>query len=337
MKAKPGLVFFSALLLALSARGQLQVNGYLSFEYENGERQSEFPDGTFENVKAGLFFSGKTARIFDYNLEVRYKTETRVEIEEAWVGIQPSAAFHLKLGFYLVPFGKYNTVGRPYQTRFIETPLPQAHLYPESWRDIGILAEGRTRYLSYSVYMGNGLREGMDLQDGQQVKDNNKDKGTGGRIGIFLSQGFEAGFSYYRGKYDSANTRGLSLWGADLSWQTDSFLILYEYGKADLDNPSGYSQGKAEGHYILFSLNLGEFSPWGSYQKFDYEDPFHGLGFVEGVSAGSGISYNLSRWTIGLVYFASSNVLLKVEYDFNSEGKINLSNDVLFAQVALNF
>jgi len=337
MKTKPVLVCLAALLLALPARGQVQVNGYLSFQYENGQRQSEFPEGTFNKVRAGLFFSGKTARIFDYNLEVRYKTETRVEIEEAWVGIHPSAAFHLKLGFYLVPFGKYNTVNRPYQTRFIETPLPQAHLYPESWKDIGILAEGKTRYLNYSIYLGNGLREGIDLQDGQQVKDNNKNKGTGGRIGIFLSQSFEAGFSYYRGKYDSANTRGLSLWGADLSWQTDSFFVLYEYSKADLDNPPGFSQGEAKGHYVLFSLDIADFSVWGSYQTFAYTDPFHGLGFVEGMSPGSGIYYDLNRWAIGLVYSASSSVLIKVEYDFNSEGKINLDDDVFFAQVALHF
>ncbi len=337
MKAKPVFVFLATLLLVLSARGQLQVNGYLSFEYENGETQSEFPDGTFEKVRAGLFFSGKTGRIFDYNLEVQFKTETRVEIEEAWVGIRPSAAFHLKLGFYLVPFGKYNTSNRPYQTRFIETPLPQAYLYPESWRDIGLLAEGRTGFLHYAAYVGNGLREGADLQAGQQVKDNNGDMAGGGRIGLFLSQSFEVGFSYYRGKYDNANKRNLSLQGADVSWETDSFLVLYEYSKADLDNPPGYSQGEAEGHYVLFSLDLGDFSPWGSFQTFDYSDPFHGLGFVEGMSAGSGISYDRSRWAIGLVFFASANVLIKVEYDFNGKGKVNLNNDVLFAQVALHF
>jgi hypothetical protein len=337
MKAKPVLVYLAVLLLALSARGQLQVNGYLSFEYEKGERQSEFPDGTFDKVRAGLFFTGKTAKIFDYDLEVRFKTETQVEIEEAWVGIYPSPAFHLKLGFYLVPFGRYNTSSRPYQTRFIKTPLPQAYLYPASWRDIGIQAEGKSKYLRYAAYLGNGLREGADLQAGQQVKDNNKNKAVGGRIGILLSPSFEVGFSYYRGKYDSASERDLSLQGADVSWETDSFLLLYEYSKADFDNPPGYSRGKAEGHYVLLSLRWEDFSLWGSYQTLDYTDPFHGPGFVEGVDAGSGISFDVSRWAVGLVYFAAANVLIKVEYDFNNEGKINLANDVFFAQVTLHF
>jgi len=337
MKTKPVLVLFVTLLVALPARAQLQVNGYLSFEYENGQRQSEFPDGTFENVRAGLFFSGTTAKRFDYNLEVRYKSETRVEIEEAWAGITASEAFHVKLGLYLVPFGKYNTANRPYQTRFIKTPLAQAYVYPESWRDIGILAEGRTKYLRYAAYIGNGLREGADLQAGQQYKDNNKNKAVGGRMGILLSQSFEAGFSYYRGQYDSANTRTLALKGADVSWETDSFLLLYEYSKADLDNPSGYSRGKAEGHFGLLALSWEDVSLWGSYQKLDYTDPFHGSGFVEGMSPGSGISYEQSRWAVGLVYFASANILIKLEYDFNSDGQTNLENDVFYAQVALHF
>jgi hypothetical protein len=337
MKLKPVLVFLAILLLAMSARGQLQVSGYLSFEYEKGQQQSDFPNGTFEKVRAGLFFSGRTAKIFDYNLEVRYKSETRMEIEEAWVGIRPSDAFHVKLGFYLVPFGKYNAANRPYQTRFIETPLAQAHLYPESWRDIGILVEGRIGFLNYSDYLGNGLREGTDLQAGQQVKDNNKDKSLGGRIGLFLSRSFEVGFSYYRGKYDNDNTRSLSLLSTDLSWETDSFLVLYEYNKADLDNPPEYSQGKADGHYVLLSVDLGDYSAWASYQTFNYADLYHGLGFVEGVSPGSGISEDQSRWAIGLVYSASTNVLIKFEYDFNREGKIDLDNDVFYAQVALHF
>jgi hypothetical protein len=337
MKIRAAIVFLGIMLTALSARAQLVVNGYLSFEYEKGQRDSDFPKGTFDKVRAGLFFSGRLARIFDYNLEVQYKSETRVEIEEAWVGIQPSAAFHLKLGFYLVPFGKYNTANRPYQTRFIKTPLAQAFLYPESWKDIGILVEGRSGFFNYAAYLGNGLREAQDLAGGQQFKDNNKDKGKGGRVGFFLSQAFEVGLSYYRGKYDDANSRNLSLFGTDVNWETDSILIRYEYNKAVADNPAGYSQGKANGHYVLLSIRWGDFSPWASYQKLTYADLYHGPGFVAGVSPGSGISYDLSRWAIGLVYSASAGVLIKVEYDFNKEGPIDLENNVLCAQVALHF
>ncbi len=337
MNLKRVLVLLATLFLALSAWGQLQVNGYLSSEYAKGQRDSDFPKGTFDNVSAGLFFFGKAGNTFDYDLELRFLTVKQVEIEEAWVGIGSSPTFHLKVGFYLVPFGKYNTSSRPYQTRFIETPLPQAYLFPESWRDIGLLAEGRSSFLSYSVYLGNGLREAASLQSGQQFSDNNKDKGTGGRIGLFLTRSFETGFSYYRSKYDEANSRNLSLFGADLTWDSDPVYVIYEYTRADIDNPADFAKGAARGHYVLFALKLADFSAWGSYQSLDYTDPYHGEGFVEGESAGSGISYDLSRWAAGLTYYASSSLWLKLEYDFNSEGQVSLKNDVFFAQMALRF
>ena len=337
MKTKTTFIVLAILLLALSARAQLVINGYLSAEYEKGQQQSDFPQGTFGQALAGLMFSGRAGKVFDFNLEVRYKSETRAEIEEAWVGINSSPAFQLKLGLYLVPFGKYNTSNRPYQTPFIQMPLAQARLYPESWRDIGLLAAGKSGSFSYSAYLGNGLREGEDLQAGQQFKDNNKNKGTGGRIGLFLSQSFEVGLSYYRGKYDAANEKNLSLFGTDVSWETETFLVRYEYTRADLDNEVGYSKGKGQGHYVLLSLNFSGISPWASYQKLTYSDPFHGPGFVAGISPGSGISDDQSRWAIGLVYYASANILLKVEYDFNHEGKPELKNNVFYAQVALHF
>jgi hypothetical protein len=82
---------------------------------------------------------------------------------------------------------------------------------------------------------------------------------------------------------------------------------------------------------------MGDYSPWASYQTLDYTDPFHGSGWVEGVSPGSGISSHQSRWAIGLVYSASADVLIKFEYDFNREGEVELKNNVFYVQVALHF
>ncbi len=337
MKAKFVVLSLAVLLLVAAAQAQLQVKGFLSFDYVKGQSQSSNPNGTFENAGGGLFFFGTLAKSFDYNLEVQYRSVTTMELEEAWVGIRSSDVFHLKLGLYLVPFGIYNAASRPYQTLFVQTPVPVANLYPRSWRDLGVLAQGRYDFFTYSIYLGNGLQEGMELQDSQQFQDNNKNKGVGGRVGFFLSQSFEVGFSSYRGKYDSANTRALSLWDADVSWKTEGFTVLYEYAKADLDNPAGYSQGEARGYYAFLSLTLTDFSPWASYQTMKYADPFHGPGFEPEVSPGAGISSSLSRWAVGLVYYASPTILFKFEYDFNSSGDSNLKDDVFSAQVAWQF
>lgn len=320
------------LVIIGPAAAQYNLNGYFSAGYENGRKETDFPDGTFGRVQAGLLFTGAASNILTYDLEVRFRTESRLDIEEAWVGFAPSSSFVLKLGFYLVPFGKYNTANRPQQNPFIQTPLPQANLYPQSWRDIGVLAEGKWGSLNYSVYLGNGLSEGRDLGDGQQFKDNNGDPAAGGRLSLLLSQSLELGVSYYRGRYDDEGQRNIELRGADVSWKSASILMTYEYEKAYLDNPEGYGRGSADGHFVLASLTLGQFSPLVSYQTLVYKDPYHGEDSVP-----AGIDKDISRWAVGLVYSPVSNFMVKVEYDFNKEAAVKLDNDMIQAQVTFLF
>ena len=326
-----------AVLVSPPSYAQFKANGFFAFQYEKGGSQSDYPDGTFRGTQAGLLVSGQTGNIFFYNLEVRLKSEAKAGLEEAWVALQPSSAFGLKLGLYLVPFGKYNRSNRPHETPFIQPPLHLEAMYPASWRDIGILAEGLAGVLSYSAYLGNGLGEAADLASSQQFKDNNPHKAGGGRVGLFLSQSFEVGASYCTGKYDDTNSRSLILQGADVSWKSETFLFSYEYGKALIDNPEEYARGETEGHSFLLSLSIGGFSPYVSYQNMNINDPYHGPGFITGVSPGSGISSSLSRWAIGLTYAPTSGLLIKIEYDLNREAGEKLKNDVLHAQVAVCF
>jgi len=339
MRTRGVLIGLSAVLavLGLPAIAQVKANAYLSFQYEAGGSQSAFPDGSFRGTQAGLLITGQPGNLFFYNLEIRLKTETQAAIEEAWVAVEPWAAFGLKLGLYLVPFGKYNRSSRPHETAFIRPPLHLEAMVPPSWRDIGLLVEGRAGIFRYAAYLGNGLGEAADLSSSQQYEDNNAEKAAGGRAGVLLSQSFEVGFSYYRGKYDDGNSRALALQGADVTWQNDAFLFLYEYGKALVENPEGYARGETEGHFFFLSLRAGEFSPWASYQKVNVADPFHGPGFSSGASPGSGIFSRLSRWALGLTYAPAPGLLIKVEYDFNRESDISLDNDVVLAQVALRF
>lgn len=314
------------------AAAQDNLHGYFSAGYENGRKEADSPEGTFGGVQAGLLFTGTASNILTYDLEVRFRSESRLDIEEAWVGFAPSSSFVLKLGFYLVPFGKYNTANRPQQNPFIQTPLPQANLYPQSWRDIGVLAEGKWGPLGYSAYLGNGLSEGQDLGDGQQFKDNNGDTAAGGRLSLMLSQSLALGVSYYRGRYDDEGRRNLELRAADIGWKSEYFLVTYEYEKAYLDNPEGYARGSADGHFVLASLTLGQFSPLVSYQTLVYKDPYHGEDSVP-----AGIDKDISRWAVGLVYSPVSNFMVKVEYDFNREAAAKLDNDMIQAQVTLLF
>ena len=326
---------FILFLVVFAALAQGETHGYLSFEYAQGQEQSEFPHGTFQNAFLGLLYSGDITPRLSFVSETRFRHESRLEIEQAYLNVKASESFAFKLGLFLVPFGQYNLSNRPHQTMLVKAPLHVESLFPSSWRDIGVLVEGRWGGIFYSTYLGNGLSEGNSLSDGQQFADNNKDKGKGARVGVLLGRGLEAAFSYYSGKYDQENERDLILKGVDLSWISEGFQILSEYSRADLENPSPFSKGKAEGYFIQFSFNINGIRPVGSYQKLIYRDPFHGKGFAD--TAELGIDEEKSRWTIGLVYFVSPNVLFKVEYELNREKEGEINNNVLFFQMALHF
>jgi predicted porin len=337
MKAKYFFIFILFLLFAVPTVAQVKVNGYLSFEYLKGEKQSGFHQGSFQNARAGLITTGQIAPRFDFALEARLRGEYQVELEQAWAGFKASEAFSLKLGLFLVPFGKYNQSNRPHQTLLIRSPLNLEDTYPASWRDIGVLAEGKIGIFLYSAYLGNGLAEAENLRGGQQFNDNNSDKGKGTRIGLLLAQKFEVGVSYYRGKQDERNERNLRLLGFDLSWDIESFQVLAEYSKGEMENPSPGAKGKAEGYFVQLSFPVDRFNAVVSYQDFSYKDAFHGPGFQKPAISGQGIDEDSQRWALGLDYSFSQNLLLKLEYDFNKARDRNLKANLFLAQVALSF
>jgi hypothetical protein len=333
MKSK--ILFFIFLFSALIPPVQSEIIGYVSLDFAIGQEQSEVPKGSFQNSQAGLLFFDKISPSVSYLAEFRFKPEGTVDVEQAWFSFSTSEAFALNLGLYLIPFGRYNQSSRPHQTLLISPPLNVERMYPFFWRDVGVLLEGRTRRFFYSAYLGNGLFEDVNLSGGQQFKDNNKNKGKGGRVGLVISQGFEIAYSYYRSKYDEDNSRDLTLQGVDLFWYSEGVLVHAEYSKARMEIPD--DTGNAEGFFIQVAIDMGQFRPMACYQHLDYEDGFHGPGFVSPDVPGSGISEKMRRWALGFTYQASQNFLLKFEYDLNSEKGAELKNDSLSVQVAFSF
>ncbi len=328
---------FSILLAAITPSVQSEVTGYLSMDYTKGEEQARLPRGSFENPRFGLVFSGEVTPRVGYFSEVRFKEESRLELEQAWVGLKPSPSLNLKFGLYLVPFGRYNQANRAHQNLLVNTPLHGEKVYPLSWRDTGILVEGRLRSLSYSAYLGNGLVESDSMSSAQQFRDNNKNKGIGGRVGAALGRWTQVAFSYYRGKYDERNERNLTLRGIDLVWATEGFQLLSEYSEAAAENPGNTVSGKAEAYFVQASFVMDNLRPVVSFQKIKYEDPFHGLGFINPDNPGAGIQEERSRWTVGFGYFLSQGILFKFEYDFNREKEAEIKNNSFSLQLALSF
>ena len=332
----------SAVLLAVFALGSagaadVKVGGYFSLDFHLGQAASPAPHGSIENIQSGLLFSGTWSERLGYALEIRSREGMRFEMEQAWVGLLWSEAAQVKLGLFLVPFGRLNTSGRPFETPFVQTPLPVAAAFPASWRELGVLAEGKTGSFRYAAYVGNGLAEGQDLSSGQQFRDNNKNKAWGGRLGLLLGSSFEAGGSYHSGKVSDDDGRLLTMKGADVLWSDRGIRLAAEYCRSDIANPAPFAAGKAEGYYLLGSFDLGGVSPVVGFQKFAYEDAFHGEGFAGPLVPGLGISENRRVWSIGLTAALAADVILKAEYAFNREADADRKNDIFRAQVAARF
>ncbi|MFW6123867.1 MAG: hypothetical protein ACOC5G_01480 [Acidobacteriota bacterium] len=334
---RSGVICVFFLFLALNQWAQVKTNGYFAFDYVNNQIDSGIIKGTFANPIFGFSLSGAITQNSNFICEALFKEGEKVELKQAWVSLGFSNYFAPKLGLYMVPFGKYNESNRPHQTVLINFPLSSQYLYPEDWRDMGFLIEGRVRGFHYSAYVGNGLKEAATLNKGIQFNDNNTSKSLGGKIGLFIDQGFEVSYSHYRGKYDEEEERNLIYHGANIDWQTENFRVLAEYIKTLIENPSDYDQGEAEGYFVQLSFRLGNITPVGSFQRVEYVDRFHGNGYFSPIEPGEGIDLEKKRWTLALVYQVLENVVIKVEYDFNTDIKEETSQNVFLAQLALNF
>jgi hypothetical protein len=336
----PALVLVLALALPGPAQ-ELQppkVHGYLSLDFFKGQADSPYSKGSIEGLGAGLFFLGDLSDKFSYTLEARFKSDSRVEIEQAWVAFTASATFRLTAGAFLVPFGKYNLANRPYETRLILKPLILERAYPDSWRELGAQASGKLAFLNAAVYIGNGLAESASVAQGQQFKDNNANKGWGGRLSLQPGQGMDVGVSYYLGKYDALDQRNLKLVGADASWTTRDFQVLAEYIKAENHNPAPFAKGVVEGYFVQLAFNYQNFFPVVSYQRVRQDDPFHGPGWAAPDIPGEGLFARKARWAVGLAYLLTPNFQIKAEYDFNTELEgPTLKDNLLIIQSVVNF
>jgi len=214
------------------------------------------------------------------------------------------------------------------------------------------MLNGTISGLNAAVYLGNGLAEGQFLTSGQQYKDNNANKGLGGKLGWKIGQQFEVAYSHYRGRYDEDNSRNLVLHGANVFWVTKDFQIFSEYTKAEFENPEGYAKGDAKGYFVQVSTSMFGIKPVVSYQWYKYEDEFHGYDFFGPEHPGNGFFDEKTRWTLGLTFhilkkpvgfegptytYDNFNALIKFEYQLNGEKGDNIKDDVILLQAALSF
>ncbi len=330
------IVLCVLIAVPLALKGETKPGGYLSFEFIKGQAQSGASQGSFQNLRGGLFFAGDLGEKFDFMFEMGLKSESKLEMEQASVGFKLAVESDFRLGLFLVPFGKYNESNRPHQTALVRAPLNLAGVTPSSWRDIGLVVRGRMGFLRYAAYLGNGLGEKDGAAAGQLFKDNNKDKGKGGRLGFIAGQGFEVGVSYYSGKYDETNTLRLTLEGADLTWISNDYEVRGEFTKAVWKNPAGAPDGRSDGYFVLMALNFGKLQPVVSFQRLNRGESSPGARLLVSEEGPETLGLR-SRWAFGLRFFMSPTFLVKAEYDMNKEKGHALRNNIVQIQAAFSF
>ncbi len=316
---------------------RVQVGGYLAADYAKSEEEGLFPKGTFQNPLVGFTLTGHLAPQITFQTEASFYDGNSFDIHQAWIGLQASQYLNVKAGLYVVPFGQFNENNLPHQTDTINFPLSIEYLFPNTWRDIGVMASGNISGLLYTAYLGNGLYEESSLDSGQQFRDNNRNKAWGGRLEVTLDQGFSLGYSYYKGKYDDADSRNQIMQAATAAWMTADFYVKAEYNHAKLETPDEFDDGTAWGYYIQTVMIWKGFRPVVSYQVLNYDDSFHGPGFAGPGQPGLGISEEKTRWALGAVVALAQNAYLKFEYDFNREKNLEIKNDTYLIQVTVGF
>lgn len=315
----------------------INTHGYFSFDAVRGPEGLSSKDWSLMNLRGGLFFSGGLSSGLTFILEPTFAPGENIGLTQAWAGLTFSQGITVKAGLFLVPFGKYNSARRPYETTLITDPSLIGVVYPVNWRELGLEAEATFGNFDLAVFAGNGLAEAADFGAGQQFKDNNRNKAWGGRLGATLSTSFRVGGSYYRGRADSANDRTLTMFGADASWLTESIRATGEYVKTTIENPDPFDKGEAEGWFGLLEIRWNQWTPAVSYQYLRADDPFHGPGFAGENLPGTGIFRDGKRWAFGVSYSLATYVLLKLEYDRERERGADKWTSTIQVQAAVYF
>lgn len=324
------------LMASLGFGAEIRTGGYLSFAFLKGQEAGRASHGSFEDLRGGGFATGDLGQGFSFLVEARFRSESKFELEQALAGFRLGNSGDLRLGLFLVPFGKYNESNRPQQTALVNPPLNIEAAYPESWRDIGLTAQGRVGFLRYAAYFANGLGEKDGAAAGQTFRDINKDKAKGGRIGIIVGEGFEVGASYYTGKYDAGNALRLVLEGADLTWITKDYEVRGEYTRGLWKNFGGAPDGEADGFFGLFAMYLGKLQPVASFQRWDPRESGAGLPLIA-LEGGAEVLAVRTRWALGARYYLGPTFVLKAEYDINREKGLALKNNLVLLQAAVSF
>jgi len=332
-------IFLSVIMILSVAsflKAQIKFSGYFSFEYLKSQQEGVCPDGTFKNLSGGLLAAGTISDRLTFLTEVQLRLNENFTLRQAYLNIQGSDSLNIRLGLFEIPFGRFNRLARPSENPTVLRPLV-FHFFPFRWNDLGLCWEGNFSVFYYSAFMVNGLSVDQDGYLTTAAQDINKDKALGGRLGLRLGEGFEAGGSIYTGKYDSDGSKRIVFEGVDLIWVTAEWEVRGEYIKTIYDHATSDEKMEFDGYYLTASMIVKNFRPFLSYQHSfvpdylvnDEQAPALGV-FIENM-------VKKTRLALGFKWEISKNFFAKFEYDWNKEKDVSIKDNALSVQLGFVF
>ena len=353
----------------------------------NGMGSSSFDQQRF----VPFFYSDVTDRLkVAAELEVEHGIRSKsnegsgieVSLEFATIDYLIKEPLNFRAGIILLPLGKFNLLHDSPLNELSDRPLVATAIIPSTLSETGAGFYGtfypsRLSKLDYEIYVTQGfngyktdgtpvITAGEGLRDARQRVstvddglDNNNGKAVVGRLAFSPLLGIEVGASGYRGSYDPASKRPLSIWAVDWTFQRGPFQLLGEAawsyaqdnhlnldGTLAFDPTPGLPAGTllprrsngfyVQGNYHFMPQPLRQWAP--SY--FTEASTFTAVVRWDQINTNSEIAATAAeRLTLGMNFRPIQDTAFKLDYQLNYEdGKNNrIRNDGLIVSFATYF
>ncbi len=317
---------------------------------------------TDSKSEAGSFNVGTFAPIFHYqfNESVMLEAELEFSINEEGttdvgldymtIDIFMGDYAALVVGKFLSPLGQFRQNLHPsWINKMASAPVGFGHDQAAPNAEIGAMVRGGFPmsgiYANYAAYLGNGATLEADANEVEKIetpglnKDGDGKKVGGGRFGLYFpTQKLDLGLSAATGKvsvrsgssatgfiYDEG--RSYDVLGADFTWHLNQLDVRGEYVKQEYGAQASSvaaDAGSWEAWYIQAAYGFGA-AKWEAVVRYGEYDTPHD-------------SQDKNQSMVGINYLFASNVIGKVDYEFNDNPNAGLiSDDRLLLQLAYGF
>ena len=328
-------VYYEDRGLSLGGYGEVFYNNYLD------PTKTDFAEAYRFILYGGYKFSDRIIM----NSEIEFEHGNKVFVEFSYLDFLLRPEFNIRTGLLLVPFGVINEYHEPTVYHGVLRPDVERNVIPSTWRDVGIMAYGGLKRLSYKFGVLNGLRSDKFKKEDwirggrQQGTDVNFDNtALVLNLAYSASDSLMAGGSYYAGEagegaggaQTAPNERKarVSLWEihADVKFKGSDIRALYTSGKLvgnsyfEASVPGGVGNG-AKGWYIEAAHDIMPYigrnteatlSPFVRHEKYDTHDKV--------ISGSRDESQKRTVTTVGLGFKPEPNVVLKADYQWRDSG-----------------